>query len=135
LRQLFRLVRGRQDRPGRAQPVGPADLEPDEIVGVVDHAHLVGFGIANTDVGRALGGRSRHQTRMPVAAALLADARRLRVAASASAEPKIALPATRMVAPAATISATLELSTPPSISMWAADPVSASNAFTRRTLS
>ena len=34
---------------GLAQPVGAANLEPDQIVRVVDHAHLVGFGVAHAD--------------------------------------------------------------------------------------
>jgi hypothetical protein len=51
------------------------------------------------------------------------------VAASASVEPKMALPATRTVAPASTMSATLERSTPPSISICAGDPAAASSLF------
>src|SRR5439155_11315155 len=31
----------------RAQQIGAADFEPDEIVGVVGHTHLVGIGIAD----------------------------------------------------------------------------------------
>jgi hypothetical protein len=32
-----------------AQKVDTADLEPDQVVGVVDHAHLVGFGVAHAE--------------------------------------------------------------------------------------
>ena len=32
---------------GVAQQIGAADLEPDEVVRVVDDAHLVGFGVAH----------------------------------------------------------------------------------------
>src|SRR4029079_5748674 len=76
---------------GGAEPVASADLEPDQIVGVVDNAHLIRFCIADADAGGP--DRRRRHTRMPPAAALFADVRRLRVAASASEEPKIAWPA------------------------------------------
>ena len=36
-------------RPAQcAEQVGPTNLEPDEIIGVVRHAHLIGFGVAHT---------------------------------------------------------------------------------------
>jgi hypothetical protein len=34
-----------------AQKLDPADLEPNEEVGIVDDPHLVGFGITHTDSG------------------------------------------------------------------------------------
>ena len=36
-------------QPGLAQQIGPSHLEPDEIVRVVDHAHLIRFGVTHTD--------------------------------------------------------------------------------------
>ena len=42
-----------------AEQVGAADLEPDEVVRVVDDAHLVGFGVAHAHPdGREMDGRS-----------------------------------------------------------------------------
>ena len=42
--------------PERAQQLRPRHLEPDEVVGVVDHAHLVRFGIPHAQRGH----RCRH---------------------------------------------------------------------------
>ena len=42
-----------------AQQVGAADLEPHEVVRVVDDAHLVGFGVAHAHPGLGLGRSSR----------------------------------------------------------------------------
>ena len=42
-----------------AHEVGAADLAPDEVVGMIHHLHLVGFGVTDADVG---GGR-RHQSK------------------------------------------------------------------------
>src|SRR2546427_6476510 len=40
-------------QPRLAHQLGPGPVEPDEIVGVVDHAHLVGFGIIDAQRYRA----------------------------------------------------------------------------------
>src|SRR5256884_1466999 len=40
-------------QPGLAHQLGPGPVEPDQIVGVVDHAHLVGFGIIDAQGYRA----------------------------------------------------------------------------------
>ena len=53
----------------RAQQIRPADLEPDEVVRVVDDAHLVGFRVADAD--------PRHGRRMVATASV--DVRRDRV--------------------------------------------------------
>ena len=41
--------------PDRAQQLAAADFEPHEVVGVIDHAHLVGFGVAHPDVDASEG--------------------------------------------------------------------------------
>src|SRR5439155_16163992 len=105
-----------------AEPVRAANLEPYEVVRVIHDAHAVGLGIAHADVraadthGRGVG-HARGVLGAPDAAA-----RSARVARSGSWFPKMALPATRMVAPAATTVAAVASSMPPSISMGAAEP-------------
>ena len=48
-RQLDAVFFHRSVGPARAtQPVRPANLEPDQIVRVIDDAHLVGFRVADT---------------------------------------------------------------------------------------
>ena len=44
----FQLAVGKAKR---AQQFDAADLKPDQIVGIVDNAHLVGFSIAHADFG------------------------------------------------------------------------------------
>ncbi len=87
--------------PEWREQIGAADLEPDQIVGVVDHAHLVGFGVADADARRGRGGRS---TRCGSCAdrRALATAFSSRVAVRDRRAEKIAMPATRIRAPAAT---------------------------------
>src|SRR5690606_15455552 len=110
-----------------------------EVVGVVDHAHLVRFGVANPHfrTGRPrwrrglghppgpAGGvrRLRHQARCPMGAR--AASRSARVAASGLPAPNTETPATRIVAPAATSRAALDVSTPPSTSIAAGLPAAA----------
>ena len=66
-RDTRRLPSRDSSSPSCAQQIGPADLEPDEVVGVVDHAHLVGFGVAHAHArdGRAerSPGRRRRRAR------------------------------------------------------------------------
>src|SRR5690606_24229099 len=50
-------------RAGGADEVGAAHLAPDQVVRVVDHAHLVGFGVADAQEGRRLVGRCRRAVR------------------------------------------------------------------------
>ena len=87
----------------RAQQIGPANLEPDEVVGVVDHPHLVGLGVSHAHV-RARCRRGAGQCRLGHRAACdhrdvtlvrgSAAARSARTAAAGSGAPKTADPAT-----------------------------------------
>ena len=45
---FLHLAVGPAERP---QQVGTRHLEPDEVVGIVDDAHLIGFGVADTNGG------------------------------------------------------------------------------------
>src|SRR5258705_4373285 len=121
---------------GIAQPVGATDLEPDEVVGVVHHAHPVGFGIAHPDTRTPTdrcGWRVGHAREL--AADPTAAARSARVALSGLPVPKIACPATRILTPAATTAAALLSSMPPSISIGADERARVSTSRTRRTFS
>src|SRR5207244_2566249 len=95
-----------------AQQIRSPHLEPDEVVRVVDHPHLVGLGVTYADPGDGLERAHRgDEAAAPFAAALSS-----RVARSGSALWNTAEPATMMLAPAATTRATLCRSMPPSIS-------------------
>jgi hypothetical protein len=53
-RQCHAVLFHRPVRPsGDTQPLSASDLEPDEVIGVVDDAHAVGFGIADADMRAA----------------------------------------------------------------------------------
>src|SRR5262245_60392344 len=113
-----------------SQPVGPSNLEPDEIVCVIHHAHAVRLRISHANRGASdepgVGvGHARCVVGVPAAAA-----RSIRVARSGSAVPKIACPATRMFAPAATTRGAVSSSMPPSISIGTDEPASFSTART-----
>src|SRR5436190_3291350 len=110
-----------------AQEIGPSDLEPDQIVRVINDAHLVGFGIAHPD------SRDRNACAQREAVWTAPDATALssRVACSGSDEWKMAAPATRIRAPAATTRGAVCTSMPPSISIGAA--VLPAKSRTRRT--
>src|SRR4029079_5831762 len=116
-----------------AQQVGTPDFEPDEVVGVIDDAHLVGFGVAHADSRRGVRGGSRAH-RGTVVVAPRAARFSSRVARSGLGAWNMADPATMMLAPAATTRPTLWLSMPPSISTGAALPARSSSARTSRTL-
>jgi len=45
---LFHVAVGEALSPA---PLGAGDFHPDEVVGVIDDAHLIGFGVANTEAG------------------------------------------------------------------------------------
>src|SRR5262245_11548751 len=112
------------------QPVCSPNLEPDEIVGVIHHAHAVRLRISHANRGTSdepgVGvGHARCVVGVPAAAA-----RSIRVARSGSAVPKIACPATRMLAPAATTRGAVSSSMPPSISIGTDAPASFSTART-----
>src|SRR5262249_40810595 len=118
--------------PGEAQQVGASDFEPHEVVRVVDDSHLIGFSVPNTNPAdcatavHRVGATER---------ACIARALSSRVARSGSEAPKIAWPATRIRAPAATTRGAVFRSMPPSISMGAAVfPARSSAARTSRTL-
>src|SRR5262249_42895315 len=110
------------------QPIGSPDLEPHEIVGVVGHAHLVGIGVAHAHPRRADGRWLVAHAR--VCTACVASARSVRVAASGSGVPKMAWPATKIVAPAAAMASMFVASTPPSTSIGALEPAADSTART-----
>ena len=65
------------------QKIRPADLEPDEIVGVVDHTHLIGFGVSHADAGdrRRERYRATEPREAPLAARLELARRTLRIGA------------------------------------------------------
>src|SRR5262245_43729668 len=112
------------------QPVGSSNFEPDEIVCVIHHAHAVRLRIAHPNRGASdecgvRVGHARYAVGVPATAA-----RRARIARSGSGVPKIAWPATRMLAPAATTRGAVSSSIPPSISMGTDDPASVSTART-----
>ena len=44
---------------GVPQPFGAGHLEPDEVVGVVHHAHPIGLGIADADLRQSARRRDR----------------------------------------------------------------------------
>src|SRR5687767_493284 len=105
------------------EQVGAPDLEPGEILGVVRDAHLVRLRIPHADGGgRAVGGHGP-------------ACRSRRTAASGSAWPKTAWPATTMSAPASASARTFEPSTPPSTSICTDRPRSATMRRRRRTFS
>ena len=84
-----------RDRSSRApQPVGAAHLEPDQVVGVVDDAHLVGLGVAHADVVTLRRGRSRPQSPSATASGVIRGGARAALAwprsASARAEHRLA---------------------------------------------
>src|SRR5581483_11353831 len=115
---------------GRSEQIGAAHFEPDQVVGVVDDTHGVGFRVADAYAG----GRSTIGHRDAIDAAAVAAAFSARVARSASGLWKIAEPATIMLAPAATTRATLWMSMPPSISTRAEGlPTRSSSARTSAT--
>src|SRR5688572_3609047 len=114
-----------------AEPLGAADFEPHQVVCVVDDPHAVSVGVTYAQSCVPDDVRLIHARETEASAA----ARRARVAVSGSDVPKIALPATRIEAPADTTSATLEASMPPSISIGAADPARLRISRTRRSLS
>src|SRR3954471_15009441 len=113
---------------GLAEQIGPADFEPHEVVRVIDDAHFVGFGVAHPDPGERRWGA--HRTAAAPSAAALSS----RVARSGSGVLKIADPATKIRAPAATRRAILCRSTPPSISIGAGLPAASSSARTSPSL-
>src|SRR5262245_26505845 len=114
------------------QQVGPANLEPHEIVRVVHDAHLVGFGVSNPKAADGAGDVHRVGA---TGRAAIAQALSSRVARSGSEVPKIAFPATRIRAPAATTRGAVFRSMPPSISIGAAVfPDRSRSARTSRTL-
>src|SRR5262245_57005726 len=112
------------------QPVGSSDLEPDKVICVIHHAHAVRLRISHANRGASdepgmRVGHARCGVGVPVTAA-----RSARVARSGSAVPKIACPATRMLAPAATTLGAVSSSMPPSISMGTDERASVSTART-----
>src|SRR3990170_1933620 len=116
---------------GSAQQVRAANLEPHEVVRVVDDTHLSGLGVAHahaaggsTDAQRAAG-----EERAPIAAAFSS-----RVARSGSGVWNTAEPTTMIRAPAPTTRATFWWSMPPSISTGAVLPARSRAARTSRTL-
>src|SRR5262245_2364447 len=115
---LFHLAITPAERP---QQIRARDLEPHEVVRVVDHAHLVGLGVADAH-RRRRGLDDGHLTAAPAAAD-----RRSRTACATSAAPKTVWPDTRTVAPAATTRAAFEWSMPPSISTTARDSTRSSS--------
>src|SRR5262249_9714954 len=114
------------------QQVRATDFEPHEIVRVVDDAHLIGFGIANPNAADGAGDVHRVGA---TGRAAIARALSSRVAVWGAGVPKIALPATRMRAPAATTRGAVLRSVPPSFSIGADEfPDWSSNLRTSRTL-
>src|SRR5262245_59559946 len=114
-----------------AQPVGAAHFEPDQIVRVVGHTHLVGVGIAHA---HSTGGDRRVHVVL-AHRPLPASVRSARVALSASGVPKMAFPATRIRAPAFTNAAAWLRSPPPSTAIGTQTPARSSIARRRVTLS
>src|SRR5262249_32532780 len=96
----------------RAEQIRPANLEPHEVVRVVDDPHLVGLGVTDPN-----GGDRRSRRHAP--SGLTAAARRWGVAPAGSSALKIECPATRIRAPAATTRGAVDTSMPPSTSIGA----------------
>src|SRR5262245_42405049 len=109
--------------PGLAQPIGAANLEPDQVIRVVDDPHFVCFSVPHSNAGGGLAGA--HPLAAAAALSLIA-----RAAFSASVLPKMALPATSHSAPARTTLSTVVRSMPPSTSMGARLPARSSRART-----
>src|SRR5262245_10291791 len=112
------------------QPVGSSNFEPDKIIRVIHHTHAVRLRISHANSGASdepgmRVGHARCGVGIPVTAA-----RSARVARSGSGVPKIACPATRMLAPAATTLGAVRSSIPPSISIGTEEPASVSTART-----
>src|SRR5690606_10778873 len=106
------------------EQIRAADLEPHQIVGVVDDAHLVRLRVPDADQAAS----GRHQERCGVGSASAARALSARVADSASGVPNTPFPATRMVAPAFTARRMVCGAMPPSTSMSARLPARASSS-------
>jgi hypothetical protein len=47
-------------KPKRFAKVGPCNLHPDQVIGMVDHPHLIGFGIADPNTGGIFRERCGH---------------------------------------------------------------------------
>ena len=102
----------------RPQQVGARHLEPHEVVGVVDDAHLVGFRVADADGSRWRTGTTFTWPRAPVDCGSELASRRCRIGA---AEDRPGRPR-GCRRPAATTRAAFAASMPPSISMSALAP-------------
>src|SRR5262245_46522675 len=105
-----------------AQQLRAADLEPDEVVAVMDHAHAVRLGVARTDTDA-----------VPCHDALTSEAS-ARAAPVGSPPPYTAEPATNQSAPASASPSMLDGPMPPSTSMRAAWRPSSRRRRSSRTL-
>src|SRR5439155_14341143 len=108
-----------------AQQLRASDLEPHEVVRVVDDPHLVGLGIARSEAESVLA----HPADTSRTSAFVAS-----LAPESFPAPKTAEPATNQSAPAATRSRAFDDPIPPSTSIFTASPAALIRARSSRTL-